>query len=163
MNLTSQFLFNFKQFFHSLPPFFVICILFLLFLILFVFFFLVGKAYGSAKTEKNFSKKMQLQRQDAIKRSRAVLGGQMAEQLAPYLPNFPCNPADAHFLGKPIDFVAFTGCAQGEQLQEVLFIEVKTGSSKLSEREKELKKTIEEGRCRYVVYQAPSSNFESSN
>ena len=48
-------------------------------------------------------------RQDAVKRSNAVKGGQLAEQLAPFLPNFPCNPADAHFLGQPIDYIAFPG------------------------------------------------------
>ncbi len=152
---------NFKQLFHSLPPFFIFCFSIFFILALFFFFFMAGKAYGSAKSEKTFFKKMQNHRNDAVKRSRAVLSGQMAEQLAPYLPEFPCTPADAHFLGKPVDFIAFTGCAQGKELQEVLFIEVKTGNSKLSEREKELKKAIEEGRCRYVVYKVPLSSEEN--
>lgn len=92
------------------------------------------------------------ERQDAVKRSRAVLGGQMVEQVAPYLPNFPCNPADARFIGKPIDFIGFSGLAEKNCVDEVLLIEVKTGESKLSEREKEIKNAVKEGRVRYVEY-----------
>ena len=55
-----------------------------------------------------FNLLLKKERQDAIKRSRAVLGGQMVEQVSPYLPGFPCNPADARFIGKPIDFIGFS-------------------------------------------------------
>ena len=93
-------------------------------------------------------------RSDAIKRSRSVLGGQLAEQVAPYLPGFPCNPADARFLGKPVDFVAFPGLTEDNKVQEVLLIEVKTGKSALSGREKEIKRAVAEGRVRYEEYRA---------
>ena len=93
-------------------------------------------------------------RSDAIKRSRSVLGGQLAEQMAPYLPGFPCNPADARFLGKPVDFVAFPGLTEDNTVHEVLLIEVKTGKSALSGREKEIKRAVAEGRVRYVEYRA---------
>lgn len=91
-------------------------------------------------------------RKDAVKRSKAVIGGQVAEQIAPFLPNFPANPSDARFIGKPVDFVAFSGLCENEKIDEILFIEVKTGKSKLSDREKEVKKAAEEGRVRYVEY-----------
>ena len=91
-------------------------------------------------------------RQDAIKRSTAVKGGQLAEQLAPFLPNFPCNPADAHFLGQPIDYIAFSGLSETGQTDEVLLIEVKTGSSQLNSHEKGIKEAVRTGRVRYVEY-----------
>ena len=91
-------------------------------------------------------------RQDAIKRSTAVIGGQLAEQLAPFLPNFPCNPADAHFLGQPIDYIAFSGLSETGQTDEVLLIEVKTGSSQLNSHEKGIKEAVRTGRVRYVEY-----------
>lgn len=100
---------------------------------------------------KSFSNKKSL-RSDAIKRSRAVIGGQVVEQVAPFLPNFPCNPADARFVGKPVDFVAFSGLAENDCVKEILLIEVKTGQSALSGREKEIKKAVEEGRVRYIEY-----------
>ena len=91
-------------------------------------------------------------RKDAIKRSRSVIGGQLAEQVAPFLPGFPCNPGDARFIGKPVDFIAFPGMTEDNQVHEVLLIEVKTGKSALSGREKEVKKAVAEGRVRYVEY-----------
>jgi len=91
-------------------------------------------------------------RSDAIQRSRAVIGGQVVEQVAPFLPNFPCNPADARFVGKPVDFVAFSGLSEKDKVDEVLFIEVKTGRSELNAREKEIRRAVKEGRIRYVEY-----------
>ena len=91
-------------------------------------------------------------RQDAVKRSNAVKGGQLAEQLAPLLPNFPCNPADAHFLGQPIDYIAFPGLCENNTVDEILLIEVKTNTSQLSSREKEIREAVKSGRIRYVEY-----------
>ena len=93
-------------------------------------------------------------RKDAIKRSRSVIGGQLAEQVAPFLPGFPCNPGDPRFIGKPVDFIAFPGMTEDNRVHEVLLIEVKTGKSALSGREKEVKKAVAEGRVRYVEYRA---------
>jgi len=91
-------------------------------------------------------------RSDAINRSRAVIGGQVAEQLAPFLPDFPCNPSDARFIGKPVDFLAFSGLSDSGKIDEILLIEVKTGQSELSAREKEVRRAVKEGRVRYVEY-----------
>lgn len=99
-----------------------------------------------------FASLLKKERQDAVKRSRAVLGGQMIEQVAPFLPEFPCNPSDARFIGKPVDFIAFSGLSEKNSVDEVLLIEVKTGDSKLSGREKEIKAAVKEGRVKYVEY-----------
>ena len=93
-------------------------------------------------------------RSDAIRRSRSVIGGQLAEQVAPFLPGFPCHPGDARFIGKPVDFIAFPGLTEDDKVHEVLLIEVKTGKSALSNREKEVKRAVAEGRVRYVEYRA---------
>jgi predicted Holliday junction resolvase-like endonuclease len=53
-------------------------------------------------------------------------------------------------------FVAFKGSAKGEEIQEILFIEVKTGSSQLSTREKSIKELIQQGKIRYIEYRIPS-------
>lgn len=91
-------------------------------------------------------------RSDAIKRSKAVIGGQVVEQMAPFLPNFPCNPSDARFIGKPVDYIVFSGLSQNDSVDEILFIEVKTGQSQLNKHEKEIKKAVESGRVRYVQW-----------
>ena len=91
-------------------------------------------------------------RKDAIKRSRAVIGGQVVEQVAPFLPNFPCKPSDARFIGKPVDFIAFSGLSEYDTVDEILLIEVKTGQSDLSSRERQIKNAVKDGRVRYVEY-----------
>lgn len=120
------------------PRFLLILIVFLLTLLIIQFF-------------RNQCDKKKL-RKDAVKRSKAVINGQVAEQIAPFLPDFPANPSDARFIGKPVDFIVFSGLSENEKIDEILFVEVKTGKSLLSEREKEVKKAIEQRRVRYVEY-----------
>ena len=100
----------------------------------------------------SFMKKSRNLRKDAIKRSKAVIGGQVAEQIAPLLPDFPSPLADARFIGKPVDFIAFPGLEKSDKVKEILLIEVKTGNSALSEREKEVRRAVEEGRVKYKEY-----------
>jgi predicted Holliday junction resolvase-like endonuclease len=83
-------------------------------------------------------------RQDAIARSQATITGLVHEQLLPILPDFPFNPKDARFLGSPVDLVVFDGLDAGE-LHRIVFIEVKTGGSGLSKRERQLRDVVESG------------------
>jgi predicted Holliday junction resolvase-like endonuclease len=84
-------------------------------------------------------------RRHAIHQHRAVTHGQVFEQLVPYLPDFEFNPKDARFLGRPVDFVVFDGLDEGE-LRRIVFVEVKTGGSKLTVRERLIRDAIREGR-----------------
>ena len=133
-------------FFDTSPRLFLLLLIFLIliFFMGFLFAFLIVKTSVHSDRKK--------ERKDAINRSRAVLSGQMLEQVAPFLPNFPCNPADVRFVGKPIDFVAFPGAVDNKPISEILFIEVKSGNSVLSEREKEIKNAVLKGKVRYVEY-----------
>ena len=117
-----------------------------------IILFRIGLKLGRYEEKQKLTALLQAGRDDAVKRSRAVLSGQMAEQIAPFLKDFPCNPADVRFVGKPLDFIGFPGAADGSGIKEILFIEVKTGNSGLSKREREIKAAVEEGRVRYVEY-----------
>ena len=97
---------------------------------------------------------MPAHRQDAIMRSRAVLGGQFSEQLAPYLPDFGYLPTECRFMGKPIDFIVFKGM-DNKKIEEVVFVEVKSGKAKTNKHENNLKEAIEKGRVRWVEYRVP--------
>jgi predicted Holliday junction resolvase-like endonuclease len=83
-------------------------------------------------------------RRDAVQRSEAVIAGKVQEQLVAYLPDFPYNPKDVRFLGSPVDLVVFDGLADG-RLERVLFIEVKTGGSGLTARERCIRDVIDAG------------------
>jgi len=50
---------------------------------------------------------------DAVKKSKAVVAGKVAEQIVPFLPEFKYNPKDARFIGSPIDFIVFDGLDEG--------------------------------------------------
>ena len=90
-----------------------------------------------------------------MKKSRGVLAGQFAEQLAPYLPGFRWSPSEVRFLGKPIDFVVFRGLDEG-RVDEVVFVEVKSGASTLSTPERRLRDAIKKRRVRWVEYRVPT-------
>lgn len=124
--------------------------------------FFIGRYKGRRETSHADEEEMRRVRADAVKRSRAVLGGQLAEQVAPFLPGFPCNPADVRFIGKPVDFIGFPGAAEGKEIKEVLFIEVKSGSSALSRREREIRNAVQTGCVRYVEYREPDADATSS-
>ena len=87
-------------------------------------------------------------------RSRAVLGGHFSENLAPYLPDFPFVPTECRFVGKPVDFIVFKGMDE-KKIDEVVFVEVKSGNAKLTEHEKNLKETIDKKRVKWVEYRIP--------
>jgi len=89
-------------------------------------------------------------RADAIARSQVVLKGKIAEQLAPFMPEFDYNPRDCRFLGSPIDYVCFEGLSDGE-LTDIAFVEIKTGKSRLSVREYQVQQVIESGAVTHEV------------
>jgi predicted Holliday junction resolvase-like endonuclease len=83
-------------------------------------------------------------RQDAIQRSQAVTLGRITEHFIPYLPDFSYNPKDARFIGSPIDFVVFDGLTDGD-VRKVVFVEIKTGASNLSTRERRIRDAVRAG------------------
>ncbi len=113
--------------------------------------FLIGKYIGKLIERKNTETKIEQERKDAIQRSRSILGGQFAENLAPYLPNFPFNPSECKFVGKPIDFIVFKGL-DNKQTEEIIFVEVKSGKSKLSDTEKHIKEVIQNKKVKWMEY-----------
>jgi predicted Holliday junction resolvase-like endonuclease len=89
-------------------------------------------------------------RAQAVTQSRAVVSGKVQEHLAPLFPEFLAqfNPREARFIGTPIDYVVFSGIDDGEC--EVVLVEVKTGRSQLSQRERRVRRAVEAGRVRWV-------------
>ncbi|MCK4730596.1 MAG: Holliday junction resolvase [Candidatus Aenigmarchaeota archaeon] len=90
-------------------------------------------------------------RKDAIEKSRLVLEGKFKEQLAPFLPDFNFNPTDARFLGSPIDFVIFDGAADSN-VKKIVFVEVKSGKSKLTKKEEQIRDVIYNGNVEFKIY-----------
>jgi predicted Holliday junction resolvase-like endonuclease len=94
-------------------------------------------------------------RKDSVNRSRSTLKGRISEQMAPLLPEFPYSPADARFIGNPIDFVVFDGYTKvkdekGDVINVVL-VEVKKGKGKLTREESLIQRAVEEGRVSWKM------------
>ena len=88
-------------------------------------------------------------RKDAIDKSSSVTMGKMTEHIVPYLPGFDFNPSDARFIGSPIDLVIFDGLGNDE-VKKIVFVEIKTGSSTLSTRERLVRDAILEKRVEWT-------------
>jgi predicted Holliday junction resolvase-like endonuclease len=82
----------------------------------------------------------------------AQYGYHKGEGEVPYLPDFDLDPEDIRFLGTPIDLIAFKGLNASLEDIEIAFIEVKTGRSVLSAREKAVRKAVEEKKVSWRVF-----------
>lgn len=93
-------------------------------------------------------------REDALARSRVVLKGALAEQLAPIFKVFGYNPSDARFIGDPVDYVIFDGYTKvRERIEDtpitVVLADVKTGQAGLTYEQRRIKQGIEKGLVRF--------------
>ena len=87
-------------------------------------------------------------REDAYQRSRAVSSGKTIEHYVPFMENFPVEPKDVQFFGKPIDYIAFANRGSKKKCS-VHFIEVKSGNSNLNSHQKNIKDAILKGRVHW--------------
>ena len=98
-------------------------------------------------------------RRDSVNRSRSTLKGRISEQIAPFLPEFPYNHADARFIGNPIDFVVFDGYtgAKDDRTDSIaiVLVEVKTGKGRLTREELLIRRAVEEGRVTWKTVVLP--------
>lgn len=95
-------------------------------------------------------------RADAVDTSRAVLKGKIAEQIAPLLPGFLAkyNPADARFIGSPIDYLIFRNMSKGTDSDgaiDIVLLDVKTGDAGLNGVQKKIREAAAEKRVSFDV------------
>lgn len=102
-------------------------------------------------------------REDAIRRSVRTILGRVGEQLAPFLVSqrLGADPRDFRFIGSPVDYVVFRGLSNGK-VEEVVFLEVKTGRTALTEREREVRRAVEEKKVRWVTVSLREAVEESA-
>jgi predicted Holliday junction resolvase-like endonuclease len=109
------------------------------------------------KFEAEKSKLVATEREDAIKKSRAVNRGLVAEQLAPHMAGFAYNPKDCHWVGQPIDYLVFDGLDAGE-LRRIVLLEVKTGGAQMNARERQVRNVVQDGRVEYAIFRLDNSD-----
>ena len=89
-------------------------------------------------------------RQDAISRSQSTILGKVTEHLIPFHKNFPYNPKEARFIGSPIDIIVFKGLEEEKEV-EIHILEIKTGKSQLSKRQRLIREAVDNNRVVWRV------------
>lgn len=69
-------------------------------------------------------------------KSMNIKHGKSFENLFPFMNNYPYEPRNFRFIGDPIDGLSF-------EENKIVFMEFKTGLSRLSEKQKKIKELVE--------------------
>ena len=106
------------------------------------------------RAEKRFMEMESQLRDDVLRRSRASLKGRIAEQMIPFLAEFKYNPADARFIGSPIDYVIFDGYTQIKDSKidrpiTVVLMDIKTGDAALTPEQRKIRQALEQKRIKW--------------
>jgi len=112
--------------------------------------------------------KQQLQeikaRKDELKKLRAIgttkseIGakstniGFILERLAPAMKSFRFNHNDCRSLFDPIDYIIFEGLSSKGQIDKIFFVDIKTGSARLSRKQREIKSVIGDKKVNFKKY-----------
>lgn len=107
-------------------------------------FIILGRIILRRWFERFKNTSMQRELEALKQKQRAVIKGQVSEQVFPLLTNEIKNLSDARFIGDPVDYIVFDGLSDESQQNpiRIRFIEVKTGSSQLNRREEKVKDAI---------------------
>jgi len=98
--------------------------------------------------KRQFQESEKLIRQKSLDGSRRSLTGKFVEKFIPFLQHVSYEPADMHFLGQPIDYVVFDGLHE-DKVSKIVFLEVKTGQSQLTKRERSVRDAIKNKRVEW--------------
>lgn len=118
-----------------------------------ILFLIIGLAIGFLIGKTVAWKHLKHARTDAVKRSKSSILGEVYEKIVPCLPNFPFSPKDMVFIGKGFDYLVLNGLSEGK-LEEIVFLEVKTGTSTLNGNEKKIKEAINTKKVRFLEWRA---------
>jgi len=114
---------------------------------------LAGKSWNNAlkrakDANERYAKLMHL------KKSSETRIGLVGEQLSPYLEEWPFDDArQFRLISSPIDGVNF-----GED--EVTFVEIKTGKSRLSKSQKRVRELVRQGKVSYIEFRVGEHGCE---
>ena len=76
-------------------------------------------------------------------RSATIKFGQFYEKTFPWLSKHDINPNELHYLGDPIDYIAFTK-------DHIIFIEIKTGNSRLTKSQQLVREHVRSNNVLFI-------------
>lgn len=85
--------------------------------------------------------------------SERVRLGLIGENILPVLNGFPYDSSRVRGLFNPVDLLVFND-------DEIVFVEVKTGDAKLTEKQRNIQRIIEEGKVRFEVHRLSDKGYD---
>lgn len=85
----------------------------------------------------------------AEKTVESVNVGKIVEKIVPSFRSFSYSASDCRALFEPIDYVVFRGMTKTRAIEQVTFVDVKSGAAKLTKRQREIKSAIESGNVEF--------------
>ena len=98
----------------------------------------------------SFYHKLSLIKKKSVSHSRNSILGEVTEKITPLLPEFPYHTKDLVFIGKGVDYIVFDGLSHGS-LKEIIFLEIKSGTSQLNKNEAMIKNYLNKYPIKYEI------------
>ncbi len=99
--------------------------------------------------------------QRSLNTQRSVIKGKIGEEMFPLIMNmfYGYQLADFKFMGgDPIDFIIFKGMSEND-IQEIVFVDVKTGNAKLTERQERIKFLVNNYPSKWVTFRMNDDGY----
>jgi len=123
-------------------------IIIIFFILILVILFLNIRLQKNLTKERAYSKKILSQ-----KKSSEVRLGRIGENMAPFVNDWPYDQNRFRFLGNPVDGIQFTD-------DEIIFIEIKTGKSRLSHGQRNIKELVIDGKVSFATFRVSEHGCE---
>ena len=78
--------------------------------------------------------------------------GFIFERIAPTLPDFPFDKNDCRSMFDPIDYVIFNGLHKKGKVDQLFFVDIKSGGAKLGKTQKQIKEIVENKKVSFKLY-----------
>jgi len=101
--------------------------------------FLISLLLYLLALKRNAILREKLEKLSFERQSQASRYGKIAEQFMPFLDSYPYDSSNFRFLGTPIDGIQF-------EENKIIFMEFKTASGALTEKQKQIKELVEKHR-----------------
>jgi predicted Holliday junction resolvase-like endonuclease len=89
--------------------------------------------------------------------AKAVNIGFILERLAPTMQDFRFDRNDCRSLFDPIDYVIFEGLSKKGSVSKILFADIKTGTARLQNKQKEIRNLVEKKKVDWDTYKTEGS------
>jgi predicted Holliday junction resolvase-like endonuclease len=103
---------------------------------------------------RQLARSRELMTKVARRTAEAVNLGKIVEKIVPSFASFSYEPGDCRALFEPVDYLVFSGLARQNKVEALYFVDVKSGSSRLSPAQRGIQRAVEARAVRFDVLQA---------